>query len=311
MDNERKKNTEISEELFESLKKAYRFEKESAAEPCPMPETAIGYTVGELDAVERQKFRDHLHTCNSCLELVLDLYAAEIESQENAERSPKVLPALFEALAKKGNGSRSESKLNGFKNSLLGFFSPIMAPKYIGTAAVACLAIILINFGLNDPEVRRELNNINKPVTGKIEPPPKPAMPKSTPGGRTAPAGIDSEKTAGEPTGNIHQIEPLMGDQQAPAKKRMMMRRPRTPLERIALSQVKLVGIIISEKGNRALLEDASGKGYVVKEGTYIGLNSGKIVQINKDKVVIEEEIEDITGKISNRNIDLTLSKNP
>jgi len=46
---------------------------------------------------------------------------------------------------------------------------------------------------------------------------------------------------------------------------------PLTPLQRVDLSQLKLVGIIRAKSGNRAMVEEASGKGYVIKKGTYIG----------------------------------------
>ena len=49
------------------------------------------------------------------------------------------------------------------------------------------------------------------------------------------------------------------------AAKKKIRRVPRTPLERIDLSQLKLVAIIVSKSGNTALLEDATGKGYVIK----------------------------------------------
>jgi Tfp pilus assembly protein PilP len=34
------------------------------------------------------------------------------------------------------------------------------------------------------------------------------------------------------------------------------------------------------------------GKGYVLREGTYVGRNSGRVARIIKEKVIIEEEIE-------------------
>ncbi len=86
---------------------------------------------------------------------------------------------------------------------------------------------------------------------------------------------------------------------------------PQTPLERIDLSQLKLVGIVFSENGNKALMEESSGKGYVVSKGTYIGLNSGKVVQINKDRIVIEEEFEDVFGKTKLRQREIKLPKPP
>ena len=36
-------------------------------------------------------------------------------------------------------------------------------------------------------------------------------------------------------------------------------------------------------KGNSAIVEDATGKGYVIRKGTYIGLNSGQVIKIEKD----------------------------
>jgi len=64
-----------------------------------------------------------------------------------------------------------------------------------------------------------------------------------------------------------------------------------TPLERIGLGQLQLKGIIMAESGNRAIVTDASGKGYVVTKGTYIGLNSGKVKRIESDRVVVVEKI--------------------
>ena len=62
---------------------------------------------------------------------------------------------------------------------------------------------------------------------------------------------------------------------------------------------------------NRALVQEATGKGYIVKTGTYIGLNSGKIVQILKDRIVIEEEVEDVYGKTTIPKKLLQLQKSP
>ena len=64
-----------------------------------------------------------------------------------------------------------------------------------------------------------------------------------------------------------------------------------TPLERISLGQLKLSGIIRAATGNRAIVTDATGKGYVVKKGTYIGMNSGQVESIVDDRVIVVEEI--------------------
>ncbi|MCP4745857.1 MAG: hypothetical protein GY874_06895 [Desulfobacteraceae bacterium] len=84
---------------------------------------------------------------------------------------------------------------------------------------------------------------------------------------------------------------------------------PQTPLERVAIAQLKLSAIIRAPSGNKALVEDATGKGYVVRNGTYIGLNSGQVVRIEKNRIVIEEEVENILGELTLRDKELKLQK--
>lgn len=88
-------------------------------------------------------------------------------------------------------------------------------------------------------------------------------------------------------------------------------RSPTTPLEKVDLSQLKLVATVRSPNGNAALVEDASGKGFIVKTGTYIGINSGSVVQIVKDRIVVEEETETLLGEISLQKRELKLQKPP
>lgn len=92
------------------------------------------------------------------------------------------------------------------------------------------------------------------------------------------------------------------------AKKRKK-RIPQTPLEKISLNQLNLVAIIRASSGNKALVEESSGKGYIVKKGTYIGLNSGIVTQIGSDGVIIEEEIENLMGELVLQNTEIKLQK--
>ena len=113
----------------------------------------------------------------------------------------------------------------------------------------------------------------------------------------------------------VNPFAPLFKDEEAPMpqqqKKKAERRIPLTPLEKIDLSQLKLVAVIRAESGNRALVEEASGKGYVVTRGTYIGIRSGRIIDILKDRLVIEEELEDAFGKVIVSTRELTLQKPP
>lgn len=95
------------------------------------------------------------------------------------------------------------------------------------------------------------------------------------------------------------------------AKTETKRRIPLTPLEKVDLSQLKLVGIVRAQSGEKALVEEASGKGYIVTKGTYIGLNAGRVLQIMGDGIVIEEEIEDALGKVTIVRTELKLQKPP
>ena len=116
------------------------------------------------------------------------------------------------------------------------------------------------------------------------------------------------------PQGKIDPFEPLFKERKIVAKsmkKKRKKRVPRTTLEKIDLSQLKLVAIILAKSGNRAMVEESSGKGYVISKGTYIGTNAGRVVNIEKDKVIVAEEIEDVMGNVSIRNKELKLPKPP
>jgi type IV pilus assembly protein PilP len=93
------------------------------------------------------------------------------------------------------------------------------------------------------------------------------------------------------------------------SKRKRKKRIPQTPLERISLDQLKLVAIIRAPSGNRALMEDGTGKGYIVKKGTYIGLNSGVVTKINAESLIVEEEIENLMGDYVLQNTEIKLRK--
>jgi type IV pilus assembly protein PilP len=150
-----------------------------------------------------------------------------------------------------------------------------------------------------------------------------PAMPATT---SAAPAAAVSESQVAtllniqvpapyNPKGKIDPFEPLLKDESAAVVAKVRVKtdpnRPKTPLERIDLGQLKLVAIIAASTGNRALVEESSGKGYIIKAGTFIGLNSGKVVDIKNGKVLVEEEFEDVYGKAITQKKEITLPKPP
>ena len=110
--------------------------------------------------------------------------------------------------------------------------------------------------------------------------------------------------------GKLDPFKPLIREKPVatPGKRRKAgPRRLLTPLEKLDLSQLKLVAILRAPSGNKALVEEDSGKGYVVKKGTYIGTNAGRVIDILPNKIIVEEEVEDIYGKISVRKKEIEL----
>ena len=123
---------------------------------------------------------------------------------------------------------------------------------------------------------------------------------------------IEPPKTSDlyNPEGKLDPFAPLIKEKPVnlPGNhKKVVRRKPLTPLEKLDLSQLKLVVILRAQSGNRALVEEDSGKGYVIKKGTYIGTHSGKVAEILSDRIIVEEEEEDIYGKISVRKREIKL----
>ncbi len=122
-----------------------------------------------------------------------------------------------------------------------------------------------------------------------------------------------------DPVGRIDPFIPLVRDEPVKVEKEQVVQasaevkevRQKTPLEKIEIDQLRLRAIIIAASGNRALVEESTGKGYIITKGTYIGRNDGKITKILKDKVIIEEMVEDIEGKMVIKEKEIKLPKPP
>ena len=74
-------------------------------------------------------------------------------------------------------------------------------------------------------------------------------------------------------------------------------KRTLTPLEKLELSQVTLVAVVEMQGRTIAMVEEASGKGYEVSIGTYIGPNGGRVTSITSKGIEIEETVKDYQGK--------------
>ncbi len=114
--------------------------------------------------------------------------------------------------------------------------------------------------------------------------------------------------------GKVDPFDPLIKDAPPPEKRvdvveKEVPRRILTPLEKLDFSQMKLVAVMGREFGNVAMVQESSGKGYLVDIGTYIGKNSGQVVAIEKDKLLIQEQVKDYKGNTVERFQEMKLNK--
>lgn len=73
------------------------------------------------------------------------------------------------------------------------------------------------------------------------------------------------------------------------------MNRPLTPLQKMTISEIEkgLKAITWGDLGRKAVIEDSTGRGYIVAVGTPAGERSGVVTQIFNDSLVIQQEIWD------------------
>jgi len=65
---------------------------------------------------------------------------------------------------------------------------------------------------------------------------------------------------------------------------------PISPLQRLDLGIIKVVGIAGDDHHRKAVIEDMQKRFYPVQVGTHIGTNNGTIKEILADRVIIEEK---------------------
>jgi len=75
-------------------------------------------------------------------------------------------------------------------------------------------------------------------------------------------------------------------------------KRPISPLQQAEIGQFRLVGIAGDDQRRMAIVEDGVAKKYYpLFVGTYIGLNEGRIISILPDRLIVEEPVQEESGK--------------
>ena len=162
-----------------------------------------------------------------------------------------------------------------------------ISSKVVGGLILIGFLLILTACGGGTPSAPVAAKGKAAPVEKKAVVPPKPAE-------KPEAAKKEEPEYAYNPAGKPDPFKPFI---QFTATKAGAKGVPLTPLQRYETSQLKLVAIIAAREGNVALVEDSAGKGYFLKKGTAIGMSDGKVTQILKDRVVIQEFEQGITGQ--------------
>jgi len=77
----------------------------------------------------------------------------------------------------------------------------------------------------------------------------------------------------------------------------------RGPLEQFDLAQLTVVAVVWGTNRPRAVVSDPSGRGYIVREGTYMGKNEGRIIQIADNSLVVKESYVDYFGETTTKDV--------
>jgi len=113
-------------------------------------------------------------------------------------------------------------------------------------------------------------------------------------------------------TGKIDPFLPLIQAKPVVVKEAVTEDKPMrvlTPLEQFDLSQIRLVAVIEADSGNIAMVEETSGKGYILGLGTYIGKNGGRVEKILNDRIIIKEIVKDFRGDLISSSREMILHK--
>lgn len=70
------------------------------------------------------------------------------------------------------------------------------------------------------------------------------------------------------------------------------------PLQRYEIDKFTLHGVVKDGASPSALVVDPEGLGHVIRPGTYVGRNWGKVTSISDHCVVVTEEYQDIEGNL-------------
>jgi Tfp pilus assembly protein PilP len=79
------------------------------------------------------------------------------------------------------------------------------------------------------------------------------------------------------------------------------------PLSDFELGQLELSAVICDATNPRALIVDPGGRSYIVREGSPIGKNSGQVIHIGDNLVLVKETYENYAGEKTTKDVELRI----
>lgn len=83
--------------------------------------------------------------------------------------------------------------------------------------------------------------------------------------------------------------------------------RSENPLLNFEVGQFRLTGVLWGLSSPRAIVKDPDNRGHIIRRGSRIGRNRGRVMRILKDRVVVAEQYRDNLGKLVVREVSLEL----
>ena len=157
------------------------------------------------------------------------------------------------------------------------------------------------------------------PATGT--PAPSPAAPAAPQTGATPPAAapppaMTPATAPGAPTPPVENAEGYSYDPKSRRDpfqsltkviKSASLQSQMPPLQRVQISDMKLLGIMWGGLGYYGLIQTPDGKGYTVKEGMLLGTNNGVIKTITDKAIIVGEPTMDYAGRKSTKEVEILL----
>ena len=202
----------------------------------------------------------------------------------------------------------------------------------IFSALFVLILLVFLSACDESPPAKSAPAVVQKTIKFPTKPKPKPkakvskqtAAPAAAKAKANTGAGPDPAKQAADPTvttvekvehydarGKIDPFKALIQSKPevSASVKAQKPKRILTPLEKIDLSQIKLVAVIEMKGKTIAMVEESSGKGYEVGVGTYIGRNEGRVAEITSSSIIVRELIRDFQGRMKEREQEIKLNK--